>query len=241
MFIMLGCISIETTHIQYTDGSADVTQEMDMGALTSYAESYSDSLYGDYGGQTESIDEEMEAACDEIIEYYPDVKCEYINGKLTVSKHYTPENSFYKFEVKEDILFTKYRLTVDQMPTMALSSQSLSSSSGFDYGLSETEPEKFSETSSVAAVKMLQSYGMESTYVVKMPGSIVKADGAIEFDENSAEFDVLEMMIEKEPIVVESEKINLTGFMIIIVGILVLVALLIFVASRISRGETHEE
>jgi len=228
--LFLGCISVTTTHVQHADGSADITQETDMSVLTSYAESYNE-----YEANVSGI----EGQCDEIREMDPEILCSYEDGVITVSKHYTPENSFYKFEVKNEFFTKKYRLTVNQMPQMSPDSYSYNyPNSGYDSGYSGG---KFNDSNaSVSSVKMLENTGVEITYIVEMPGEIIKAEQAEKISGNTAEFNIFDAMINKKPIVVESEEVNILGVGFVASAILLMVIILFFVVSKVTMEGGHE-
>ena len=231
LVLLFGCISTETTHQQFADGSAMITIKNDVSILSSsaYAETYS-SLF--------------EESCD----YYDSsVSCEEEDGVITVSKRISKEEAFYKFEVKDDLITRQYRLTVDELPDFSSSydAEGLMDSYSYDYGspyaddsyssyLSDTY--KISDSKSKAIGNTIEQMGMEYTYTVEMPGTIISAEGG-EIEDNKAVFDVAERMQEREPIVVISEEYNFLMILIIAVIAIIGIAGVAFVLSRRGDGQ----
>jgi hypothetical protein len=237
--VLCGCLSVETTHKQNTDGSAEITQVTDLSILKA-----SGSTYG------------MGDSLDNICDAYVGVVCMEEDGIVTIKKTFKPSDAFYKFEVKDDIFFKKYRLTIERMPSFAdnLNKDSdifgststgtsyygdsydspYGSDSGSTYGdygstfsnyLDTDKETKFTDPSSKASAAILRQAKVESTYIVKMPGSVTSAEESTEINGSSATFDVVTMMEKRKPIVVVSEEANLP--LLIFAGVSGLVVLLI--------------
>lgn len=241
-FFFFGCIDTEVKHVQYADGSADITQETDLSGMTdllSSSDYYDESLLGE---------ETWDTVCDQ----YEGVKCEYEDGLMKLTKHFSPSEAFYKFEVKDDLFMTQYRLTIDELPSFDEYAKEDSSDSlfgdvygdsytspyGSDYGgLGSEGPTSLSSPSSKATGAAIEQMGMSYTYTITMPGTIVSAEGATEFEGNTVEFDIAERLQEKEPIVVVSEEVNLLMSFMAGVMILVVVLAVAFVAIRALRPE----
>jgi len=234
--LLFGCISSETVHVQNADGSADITQTTDMSALTS--------LYGDSSTSyySTAITDAMGKVCEG---YDDDVTCSEADGVVTLKKHFKPKEAFYKFETKDDIIFRKYRLTVDRIEPMGGNTTSMLGSGGTDstsddyysdytspygsslggYGdLGSEESITLSSARAKAMGAMLESMKMEYKYIVRMPGKISSAPGAVSMNDSEARFDLIERMKGREPIVVESEEVNWPLLVILgIIGFMVLV------------------
>ena len=231
LVLLFGCISTETTHQQFADGSAMITIKNDMSLLTS-------SSYG------ETYSELFKESCD----YYDSsVNCEEEDGVITVSKRISKEEAFYRFEVKDDLITRQYRLTVDELPDFSSSydADGLLDSYDYDYG-SPYEDDSYSsyledtyrisDAKSKALGKTIEQMGMEYTYTVEMPGTIISADGG-EIEDNKATFDVAERMQEQEPMVVISEEYNFVMIAVIAVIAIMGMAAVAFVLSRRGEGQ----
>jgi hypothetical protein len=225
-----GCISTEVSHRQHADGSADVSQSTDLSILKSYGSSY---------GSSSSYSSALGNVFDKLCEQYEQgVECEEEDGVMTLTKSYTTADSFYKFEVKDELFVKKYRLTVDQLPDFSQYAKKSSSIFGdeYDYGspyagsagssygssygsygdyLTSKEGLKLSSTKAKSTGTVLKQVGMEYTYRVQMPGRITDAPGALEFNDSEATFDVVQQLQDRKPIVVVSEEVNWLGVGII--------------------------
>ncbi len=226
--VLSGCVTITDTHAQLANGSAVVTQKLDMSSLMALASSYGSSY------NESDIDTEMGLLCANITLQNPNVNCTASNGGvITLKRTYGPSDAFYTFETKDDIVMTEYRLTVDSLPridTSALGSSAASLGPYSDYSsVSITAP------SSKASSSILKAAGVEYEYDISMPGSITSAAGAKTFNSTEADFDVLQMMNNGTPIVVESQDIN--WFVVAALGVVVLVvlAVLAFAAMMLVR------
>jgi hypothetical protein len=232
--ILFGCISTEVEHKQYADGSADISQITDISLF--------DSEYSYYSSY---ISEAFDELCDS---YSSEVDCEEDGGVVTLSKKFSSSEAFYTFEVKDELLFKKYRLTVDELPdfnqyasdtdffgdsyTSSYSSPYEPSSGGY-YDYLDSDTIKLSDAKAKAMGKLMESMGMDYTYSVEMPGTIVEAEGAVEFDENTAEFDIVEMLQDRKQIVVVSEEPNwlVILFLVALVAFGILIAVIFFIKS----------
>ncbi|HSB47377.1 MAG TPA: hypothetical protein VLD37_05155 [Candidatus Bilamarchaeum sp.] len=244
--MLSGCLSVETTHKQNADGSAEITQVTDLSILLA-----SGSAYG--GSDT------LENICGA----YVGVVCMEEDGIVTIKKTFKPSDAFYTFETKDDIFFKRYRLTIDRMPdfteNLDKSSEIFggSSSGSYDdyygdyydtpYGSSsegsygntfgnylDNEETKFTDTSAKASAAILRQAKVESAYTVVMPGSITSAEDALETNGSSATFDVVTMMEKRKAIVVTSEEANapllifagVAGFALLLVAAFIAIGML---------------
>ncbi len=198
----MGCISVNMTHKQNSNGSAEVTQTTDFSGLVSATEGL-----GDLGGENnDSItttsglsSSDFEDTCDEVEE---GVECTVDVEKsiVTLKKTFTSENAFYTFETESDFFTKNHKLTVDELPNFK--KEGVEEADGAPTG-------KITDTTNLEQAKLLQTYGVEMTYIVEMPGKITSAEGSEEIEKNVATFDLLEMMDDGEPIVVESKETGL--------------------------------
>lgn len=221
IIFLFGCIQVEYNHTQFSDGSAVVSYKTDMSSLFSLLESYG----GSYGSSTSSLSKLNELCSSYNLEN--GATCEQESGIITLSKRYSTEDAFYKFEVKDEFFVKKYRLSIDELPTIIqnYSLDSLYGSSGSSYnsdyykGLFGSDYQLSSKKSSASA-SLLKVYGVTSNYTVTMPGTVTKAElGKI--DGSKVTFDVFELMQKGKPIIVESEEYSV--FSLIIVFVLFLV------------------
>ena len=212
--LFFGCISSEIKHKQLIDGSAELSQTLDMSVLlTLYSSSY--------GGST-LIDEQT--ACKS---YKENLDCKYDNGVLKLSKKYGASEAFYTFETKDELYSKKYRLTVDEIDNFfkyaSTGSGYYDSYSSYSYLYKNI---KLSDPDSELTGKALGTL-INYTYIIEMPGQIVSAEGAIKVEGNTATFDLVKQLKEKKPILVISEIFDSNLF---IMGAVVF-ALLIAVAA----------
>lgn len=243
---LFGCLSVETTHKQNADGSAEITQVTDLSILMASGSAY-------------NMGDTLENICDA----YEGVVCMQEDGIVTIKKTFKPSEAFYTFETKDDILFRKYRLTIDRSPSFTenLNKNSEifggSSPSSYDdyydtpYGSSsdssyggygstfgnyiDNEETKFTDTSAKASAAILRQAKVDSVYVVKMPGTITSAEEATEINGSSATFDVVTMMEKRKAIVVTSEEANVPLLMFAGVGGLVLLLVAAFIAASMLK------
>lgn len=218
MVFAMGCITIETYHKQNADGSAVITQTMDLSGYYEYMQSM-EGMEGTEGVTVSSTDaEDFEAMCDDVPS---GVTCttDISTWTVTMEKTVSASEAFYEFETSGDLFSKKYKLTIDELPNFG------------EVGDEETgEVPSGSLTSSENAEGAvgMQQMGMEWTYVVEMPGKITSAQGGDIDDDNPnvATFDVLDMMSDQEPIVVEAEGSGLGC----LPGVVLLLAVFGFVA-----------
>ncbi len=241
--LLAGCISTDVQHVQHADGSADISQSTDLSIL--------ESAYGSgstYGSTLSTAFSEMCSG------YGTKVQCEVKDGTLTLAKTYTPDDSFYKFEVQDQLLVKRYRLTVDELPDFGSFANSTSPSifgdeydtgtpysdsaidsysdsyGGGSYGMygeyfgSAEEGLRLTSAKGKSTGTLLKQVGMEYTYTVRMPGKITEAEGAVELNDSQATFDVIQQLQDRKPIVVVSEEIN--WLVVGIVGIIIVFAVL---------------
>lgn len=193
LVLLFGCIEVETYHKQNSDGSAEITQTMDLSGYVDTMISMNQMNNGeelDLDELAESFDEACVNMTDEM-----DVECtaNSEDWTITISGHIDAEDAFYEFEVKEEFLSKKYLLTVDELPDFGYNDDGQLGSGSI------TDP------SNAEGISMLQSYGVEMTYVIEMPGEITSAEYG-EIEGNTVTFDLLEMMEEEEEIFVTSEE-----------------------------------
>lgn len=240
--LFFGCFKVDVNHIQNADGSADVTHKTDMSAVYSLLGSYGSS----YGSTSNSAYSEalktLQDPCANSEFKYEDVTCSFEKNVLSLKKVYKPEEAFYKFEVKDELFVTKYRLTVDEIPAMedeSSSSSDLSSLYGSSYSQYDsmfnrkTGFHKFSNPQSAAFVPIFKLYGMEVKYVIQMPGEITRAEHGV-VEGSTVTFDAVEMMGLNKPIIVESQE-----FSLLFVGVVVIVGLVVIVLvfRTVAQGQ----
>jgi len=232
VLLFAGCISTEVKHVQNADGSAFVTQTMDLSGLMSYMKNAgsSGSAYSDSFSSN---------PCESMKE--TDITCTYREGVLTLSKNFQPGNTFYKFEVQDNFISKKYRLTIDELPSFVNSAEfgssgSLGSANSMS-GIAKTQ--KLTDPANVASAKMMKTYGFEMTYIVSMPGEIKSAEGATSLNASSATFDLIDMMSKKKQIIVESEELSIVSVIILLIlGIVILLLILLFVYKMMKPPST---
>jgi hypothetical protein len=218
-----GCITITDTHRQLANGSAVVTQELNMSSLMALSASYGSSY------SQADIDAAFALACANITKQHPEVKCTPgSGGVISLQRTYGPSNAFYKFETKDDIIMTEYRLTVDDLPQM-YDASSLGSSASSMSQYSDYTSAAITAPGSRASASILKASGAKYEYDISMPGSITSAPGAKSFNSTGATFDVLQMMDDGKPIVVESQEINW-----LVVAVLAAIALVVLAAIALA-------
>ncbi len=242
--LFFGCFKVEVSHIQNADGSADVTHKTDMSAIYSLLGSYGSS-YGStstYGSSYSEALKVLQDPCANSEFKYEDVTCSFEKNVLSLKKVYKPEEAFYKFEVKDELFVTKYRLTVDEIPAMedeSSSSSDLSSLYGSSYSQYDsmfdrkTGFHKFSNPQSAVFAPIFKLYGMEVKYVIQMPGEITSAEHGV-VEGSTVTFDPVEMMSLSKSIVVESQE-----FSLLFIGIVVIVGLVVIVLvfRTVAQGQ----
>lgn len=235
--LFFGCFEVDVTHTQYADGSAQVTHQTDMSSLYSLLESYGSS----YGlAYASNLTTALEKPCETTKFNYADVTCTFEENILTLSKRYKPGESFYKFEVKEELLTKSYRLTINQMPDLengsALDLNSLygsgyGNSYNSDYNSLYSKNYYFSDPENSALIPIMKLYGMEATYTITMPGEIKNTSGG-KISGSQVTFDVLEVMKDRKPIVVESQEYNLFFIGGVIILVIIFFALVVLMISK---------
>lgn len=227
MLFVVGCVSVKTYHKQNADGSAVVTENMDMsGYINAIAsmmrtENISNISNGNY--TTDDVMKGLKAnfskICDNVS---PDVTCtaNADNWTVILSKTYSTNNAFYTFETHSGGLLTKeYTLTIDKLPSFGnIGGESTALGSG-----TENESVKLSDSKNVATANYMKKSGMTWTYTIEMPGKITSAEnGKISKDNPSVVmFDILKQMSDSKKIVVESEEkpFCIPGFILLFIGL----------------------
>lgn len=235
--LLSGCIKLSTVHKQQADGSAVITETVDMNDLfvmaASYGSSYSTSQYGDAY---------FKELCQNASNENPGLKCSYsLPGTLILEKTYKKEDAYYKFETQDNLFSKKYKLTIERIPllfaTTSSSMDSSSSSSSYymkQYGF-ENGVLKLNDSTSIPFAASYKLFNLKYEYSVTMPGTILKAEYAKNSSGSTATYNIVEMMENKRPIVIESEEMNwlVVGMLVFVVAVLVgLLAYVIFSAVK---------
>lgn len=191
MLFAMGCIAIETTHKQNADGSAVITQKMDLSGYMDYVSSMSSS----FNDSTDYMDD-FNKMCDDVPE---EVQCSVDSTKYTVtmSKNIAAADAFYEFETSGDLLSKKYVLTVEELPNFG--------DIGDDSG--EIPAGKLTDSTNAQSALSMKQYGMTWTYTIEMPGKITSAEGGTidSKNPNKVTFDIYDLMSKQQKIVVEAE------------------------------------
>ena len=212
MFLLFGCISTELTHVQHSDGSADMTQ------VTHYSSSLVSKIFSKNPTERNRTDE----IC---VDY--EVSCQADGEKVILKKHYSPDQAFYNFEVEEGFLTKTYILTIDVIEEPS------SYSKKRDYThivhsdiytpswchACENPGLNITDRSGWNYDMLLQKMGNDYRYSIIMPGIIVST-GVI--SGNTVTYSLTKLIYEKKPIVVVSVEPTLNAVILIILAVIVL-------------------
>lgn len=211
LLIFAGCVSVEYTHTQNEDGSADLLIETDATGMVQ--------LQGEA-----AVAANLRQACTELEEQVPGLSCEVDGVMLTIQKHYTKDSAFYSFSNEGDLFTNRYVLEIENIPSTGRVA------GGEGAGTTITYTSLSSPDSAQSAAGM-RAAGITAYYTVRMPGEIKEAEGSLMFSGNTAKFDLLSLMGMGKMRVV-SESPNLIGYGLVAIAIIVVA----FAAYRTLSG-----
>lgn len=224
---LFGCLSLEINHKQYSDGSSDIRQTVDLSLLTNYLGSYGSY----YASSTQDLNKEF-------CKNYENINCSFRDGKAILSKHYLSSEVFYKFEVNDGFFIKKYRLTIDEIPELGskYSKKDMFNRSTYSYGtygsydsyFSSLRELKISDPKLKIVGTMFDSARIDYKYVVEMPGTITSAEGAVNINGSVATFDLVKQLKEGKSMIITSEEYNplIVGFVGLIFCVFITIILI---------------
>jgi len=211
LLVFAGCVSVDYTHVQKGDGSADLSIGMDATGMVQLQ------------GQA-AVTANLVQYCNEMESQVQGLSCEVDGVTLIVQKHYSKDSAFYSFKDEGDLFLHRYVLEIDSVPTVGRESGGQAINTTITYT-------RLSDPAGLQSAQGMRTIGIAAFYTVEMPGEIKEADGSLMFSENRAKYDLLSLMGVRS-IKVVSEEPNLTGYLLVIFCILALGAAAYFFFSR---------
>jgi len=211
LLVFAGCVSVEYTHAQKEDGSADLSILMDATGMVQLQ------------GQA-AVTASLQQSCDELKTQVQGLGCEVDGVDLTITRHYTKDSAFYSFRDEGDLFLHRYVLEIDSVPTVGRESEGQAINTTITYT-------RLSDPAGLQSAQAMRAVGITAFYTVQMPGEIREADGSLMFSGNRAKYDLLSLMGVRS-IKVVSEEPNLTGYLLVLFCILALGAAAYLFLSR---------
>lgn len=211
LIIFAGCVSVDYTHMQKEDGSADLAIQMDATGMVQLQ------------GQA-AVTSSLVQYCNEMEAQVQGLQCEVEGVKLTVQKHYSKDSAFYSFSDEGDLFLHRYVLEIDSVPTVGRESEGQAINTTITYT-------RLSDPAGLQSAQGMRALGISALYTVQMPGEIKEADGSLMFSGNTAKYDLLSLMGMRS-IRVVSESANPAGYLLVVGAILALAVVAYVLLSR---------
>ncbi len=211
LLVFAGCVSVEYTHKQNEDGSADLTILMDATGMVQLQ------------GQA-AVTASLQQSCDELKGQVQGLQCEVDGVMLTVQRHYTKDSAYYSFSDEGDLFSHRYVLEVDSVPTVGRESGGQAVNTTITYT-------RLSDPAGLQSAQGMRAVGITAYYTVQVPGEIKEADGSLMFSGSTAKYDLLSIMGVRKMRVV-SESINPVGYVLVLLAIIAIA----FVGLRMLSG-----
>lgn len=230
--VFTGSISQTYTHTIYQDGNSLINRELDLTFFTKVL--------------PEQSLEAMASAC--LIE--DSLRCDVnLDSKVIyVNRSFEDMNLYYTIEVENEIPYSTYTLTVNQIPNdeFTYAIRDIMKKAGLETNDQELmKPIDLSESSEwKAKADQLESLGIEITYTVEMPGEIISAkagDVVGEVEGSKVSFNAIEILKNPGPIVVKSRQLNSVYLLGIVLVLTVVILGALIIKKRRSRKTVNKK
>ncbi len=190
LVLSLGCISVKMDHTINRDGSSELKVNL------AVSEKYQKDASSLFEGACERVDKDKVSDCKDS------------KDSLELTYNYEPEDEFYDFEVRDNIIYKEYEVTIKGLP---------GDQSANDYNMKITPFKKISDID----YQTIKSLGITYEYTLHMPGEITSYSAGELQDDGSLKVNMIDYLRETDaPIQVVSKEYNL-----IPIGVIVLAAL----------------